>query len=394
MDEKGRNGAIDMLRGLVMFLMVTVNDFWTVSGVPHALEHFGTHEDGMGLADIVFPLFLFVMGLAIPYAIDRRYEKGRSPESTLGHILSRTSALLVMGVFLVNVDRDFSTILGIGQDAFQLMMLAGFFLVWNAWPKEWKAAPWLRLGGAALLLFLAIIFRNGRGGLMQARWWGILGLIGWAYLFSATAYLLARKRPGVLVFVWLGAIVLNILTAPTRGGEPLLGDRNVLSDFARALNLDNGYGIIMTLGGTLTTLACRRLSGKKVSEQASWGIGAVALLLAGGFLSHRLQIISKNIGTLPWCLYVGAVGVAAFLLLRLLEKRGLTRWYAPFRPAGIAALTVYMIPYLYECLCSLVGLEWPDWLDGWAGIAKCVLFSFLCIWTAALLGKAGLKLKI
>ena len=394
MDEKGRNGAIDMLRGLVMFLMVTVNDFWTVSGVPHALEHFGTHEDGMGLADIVFPLFLFVMGLAIPYAIDRRYEKGRSPESTLGHILSRTSALLVMGVFLVNVDRDFSTILGIGRDAFQLMMLAGFFLVWNAWPKEWKAAPWLRLGGAALLLFLAIIFRNGRGGLMQARWWGILGLIGWAYLFSVTAYLLARKRPGVLVFVWLGAIVLNILTAPTRSGEPLLGDRNVLSDFARALNLDNGYGIIMTLGGTLTTLACRRLSGKKVSEQASWGIGAVALLLAGGFLSHRLQIISKNIGTLPWCLYVGAFGVAAFLLLRLLEKRGLTRWYAPFRPAGIAALTVYMIPYLYECLCSLVGLEWPDWLDGWAGIAKCVLFSFLCIWTAALLGKAGLKLKI
>ena len=394
MDEKGRNGAIDMLRGLVMFLMVTVNDFWTVSGVPHALEHFGTHEDGMGLADIVFPLFLFVMGLAIPYAIDRRYEKGRSPESTLGHILSRTFALLVMGVFLVNVDRDFSTILGIGRDAFQLMMLAGFFLVWNAWPKEWKAAPWLRLGGAALLLFLAIIFRNGRGGLMQARWWGILGLIGWAYLFSATAYLLARKRPGVLVFVWLGAIVLNILTAPTRGGEPLLGDRNVLSDFARALNLDNGYGIIMTLGGTLTTLACRRLSGKKVSEQASWGIGAVALLLAGGFLSHRLQIISKNIGTLPWCLYVGAIGVAAFLLLRLLEKRGLTRWYAPFRPAGIAALTVYMIPYLYEFLCSLVGLEWPDWLDGWAGIAKCVLFSFLCIWTAALLGKAGLKLKI
>ena len=394
MDEKGRNGAIDMLRGLVMFLMVTVNDFWTVSGVPHALEHFGTHEDGMGLADIVFPLFLFVMGLAIPYAIDRRYEKGRSPESTLGHILSRTFALLVMGVFLVNVDRDFSTILGIGRDAFQLMMLAGFFLVWNAWPKEWKAAPWLRLGGAALLLFLAIIFRNGRGGLMQARWWGILGLIGWAYLFSATAYLLARKRPGVLVFVWLGAIVLNILTAPTRGGEPLLGDRNVLSDFARALNLDNGYGIIMTLGGTLTTLACRRLSGKKVSAQAAWGIGAVALLLAGGFLSHRLQIISKNIGTLPWCLYVGAIGVAAFLLLRLLEKRGLTRWYAPFRPAGIAALTVYMIPYLYECLCSLVGLDWPDWLDGWAGIAKCVLFSFLCIWTAALLGKAGLKLKI
>ena len=394
MNEHGRNGAIDMLRGLVMFLMVTVNDFWTVGGVPHVLEHYGTHEDGMGLADIVFPLFLFVMGLAIPYAIDRRYEKGHTPESTLGHILSRTFALLVMGVFLVNVDRDFSTILGIGQEAFQLMMLAGFFLVWNAWPRDLKAARWLRIAGAVLLLFLAVIFRNGRGGMMQARWWGILGLIGWAYLFTATAYLLARKKPGILVLIWLGAIVLNILTAPTRSGEPLLGDRNILSDFARALNIDNGYGLIMTVGGVITTLACRRFAGKKFFSQAAWGIAAVVILLAGGFLSHRLQIISKNIGTLPWCLYVCAIGVAAFLLLSLLEKRGLTHWYAPFRPAGIATLTVYMVPYLYECLGSLVGLEWPDWLDGWVGIAKCVLFSFLCIWTAALLGKAGLKLKI
>ena len=34
-----RNGAIDMFRGLTMFLMVFVNDFWTVEGVPHFLEH-------------------------------------------------------------------------------------------------------------------------------------------------------------------------------------------------------------------------------------------------------------------------------------------------------------------------------------------------------------------
>ena len=394
MSEHGRNGAIDMLRGLVMFLMVTVNDFWTVSGVPHVLEHYGTHEDGMGLSDIVYPLFLFVMGMAVPYAVDRRYEKGYSPESTLGHILSRTFALLVMGVFLVNVDRDFSTILGIGQEVFQLMMLAGFFLVWNAWPRDWKTAKWLRIGGAALLLFLVVIFRSSRGGLMQARWWGILGLIGWTYLFTATAYLLARKKPGIMALLWLGAMALNILTAPTRGGDPLIDDHNLLTDFARALHIDNGNGLIMALGGAVTTLVCRRFSGKKASFQAVLGVGAILILVAGGFLSHQFQIISKNIGTLPWCLYSCAIGVAAYLLLRLLEKRGLTHWYAPFRPAGIATLTVYLMPYLYESITSLVGLEWPDWLEGWVGITKCVLFAFLCIWTAALLGKARLKLKI
>ena len=70
-----RNGAIDMLRGLTMFLMIFVNDFWTVGGVPHWLEHAATHEDAMGLSDIVFPLFLFVVGLSIPYAIEHRFQK-------------------------------------------------------------------------------------------------------------------------------------------------------------------------------------------------------------------------------------------------------------------------------------------------------------------------------
>jgi predicted acyltransferase len=58
-----RNAAIDVFRGLVMLLMVFVNDFWTVHAVPHWLEHFGTFEDGMGLSDIVFPMFLFAMGM-------------------------------------------------------------------------------------------------------------------------------------------------------------------------------------------------------------------------------------------------------------------------------------------------------------------------------------------
>ena len=85
-----RNPAIDMLRALTMFTMIFVNDFWKVHDVPHWLEHAVYGEDFMGLADIVFPCFLFAVGMSIPYAIERRYAKGFSAESTLGHILSRT----------------------------------------------------------------------------------------------------------------------------------------------------------------------------------------------------------------------------------------------------------------------------------------------------------------
>ena len=82
-----RNESIDMLRGLTMLLMVFVNDFWTVSGVPHFLEHFAVSEDGMGVSDIVFPMFLFAMGMSIPYAIERRFSKA-IPENQLWAISS------------------------------------------------------------------------------------------------------------------------------------------------------------------------------------------------------------------------------------------------------------------------------------------------------------------
>lgn len=92
-----------------MLLMVFVNDLWTIGDVPHWLEHFERLEDGMGLADIVFPMFLFAMGMSVPYAIESRFSKGYSGESTLGHVLSRTLALLLMGVFIVNTEGGFDS---------------------------------------------------------------------------------------------------------------------------------------------------------------------------------------------------------------------------------------------------------------------------------------------
>ena len=232
-----RNGAIDMLRGLTMFLMIFVNDLWTVGDVPHWLEHAATHEDAMGLADIVFPLFLFVVGMSIPYAIERRFQKLIPGEKTLGHILARTFALLVMGVFIVNTEGGMAPWLGCGDWLFVLLMVLGFFLVWNAYPEPFKAGKWLRAAGIGLLLVLAVTYRTEGGGLIRARWWGILGLIGWAYLFTAVAWLLCRRRTGALSLVWLGLIGLNLLTTATRDGEMLLEGGNLLQDFARVLNL-------------------------------------------------------------------------------------------------------------------------------------------------------------
>jgi predicted acyltransferase len=65
--------SIDALRAIVMVLMIFVNDLWSLTGIPGWLEHAPGDANYMGLADVVFPAFLFIVGLSVPYAIERRY---------------------------------------------------------------------------------------------------------------------------------------------------------------------------------------------------------------------------------------------------------------------------------------------------------------------------------
>jgi predicted acyltransferase len=380
-----RNLAIDILRGLTMALMVMVNDFWSYPDVPHFLEHYATLEDGMGLSDFIFPMFLFVMGMSIPYALDRRLEKGKTDWDNLGHVLSRTFALLVMGVFLYNTEPPMAWHKGI----YYVLMIVGFFLVWNSYKESFKPAKWLKLAGALILIGLVVCYRTEDGELFRTGWWGILGQIGWAYLFASLAYMLCRRKEWLLAVLWGALCLMNLSVVQMRSGSPLIG-HNVAYDLARAIHLDSGHIGIMALGGVLTVLAERKLRARKAL--AGFAMAAVLALMA--FAAHQGWIISKNLGTLPWCLYASATSVALYTLFRILEKHSLTGWARPLAPAGTATLTVYMLPYLYTSLWYFFDMTPPAWLYGWVGVGKSVLLSAVCIFLTWCLGKVGIKLKI
>lgn len=385
-----RNLAIDIFRGLTMTLMVFVNEFWKVFNVPHWLEHYATLEDGMGLSDIVFPMFLFAMGMSIPYALERRREKGFSTESTLGHILSRTFALLVMGAFICNQESRPMT----GNRAlWVLLMVVGFFLTWNQYPKDFKPAKWLKLSGGILLAGLAICYRTPDGELFEGLWWGILGQIGWMYLFCALTYLLCRERQWVIPIIWAVLCAVNLMSVPMRDGGLLIGN-NVLTDLVKAIQLGNGHGAIMGLGGLMLTLADWNLAAQTSARKIGLGAAAAAVLLVLGMAVHTGWIVSKNLGTLPWCLFVTAISVALYTLLRFLERKGWTGWFRPLTPAGTATLTVYMIPYLFIALWVAVSPTPAPWLTGWVGVGKCALMAAVYIGCAWGFTKAGIKLKI
>lgn len=368
-----------------MTLMVFVNDSWAVLDAPAWMVHFDTWQDGMSLADIVYPMFLFAMGMSVPYALENRFAKGCDLGDTLRHILSRTLALLTMGVFIYNSEAGIAWNKGV----YWLLMIAGFFLVWNVYPTDFKWKKWLRAAGVAILAGLALAYRSPEGGLFRAGWWGILGQIGGMYLFTASAYLLCRRKQWILPVIWAVLCFVNLSVVPMRDGATWIGG-NILADMSEALHLGRGHAAIMALGGAITVLAEKRLK----SAKSGIGFAAAAVLAVLATLFHEDWIISKNLGTLPWCLYVSAISVALYTILRALETKGLTAWARPLRTAGTATLTVYMIPYFFYSFWVFINPQIPAWMSGGVGAVKCALFSALCIFVAWGLGKVGIKLKV
>jgi len=127
--------SIDVFRAFTMFLMIFVNDLWTLTGIPSWMEHTATQTDGMGLADIVFPAFLVVMGMSIPFAIQNRIDNGQSKLQISWHIVIRSLALLIMGVFTVNFSELNGQATGINPYWYEIIAVAAFFMIWNVYPK-------------------------------------------------------------------------------------------------------------------------------------------------------------------------------------------------------------------------------------------------------------------
>ena len=101
----GRVKSVDFFRGLTMFLLVgesthLYNHFLEMdSGI---MQFFGTqlnhHEwHGLHFWDLIQPFFMFIVGVAIPFAYANRIRKGDSERNILQHVLKRSLLLLFFG---------------------------------------------------------------------------------------------------------------------------------------------------------------------------------------------------------------------------------------------------------------------------------------------------------
>jgi len=422
----GRIASVDALRGLTILLMVFVNDLGR--GAPSWMHHIQPpNADGMTLADAVFPAFLFIVGISIPLAFERA--TGRSRVAHLVHMLTRTAGLLLMGVIELNSAHDRT----LGRPLWSLLAFSALILAWSAVPREPGARRTLlliaKVVGIAGLLVLLVIYRREPGPAevlfrgriddwewLRTGWWGILGLIGWAYLTVGLLVLLLGWRRewlmGSLALLMVlhlafnhGGLFTHVQTKGWLGAlvGPLSALARALDKVGRYVSLPDACGSLaaVTMAGCLLGTILRRDSDIRThGARLSWALKFTAGLFLAGFLTDTFEGINKIAATPTWCFWsAGLVCVVWMLLYLLLDVVRFGGWSLPVRAAGANPLVAYFLHPIVVRLAAVAGLgitvlAYKEAVSPWMTVAGSLgMAAFVCA-AAGMLGRLGLRMRL
>ncbi len=386
--------SLDVYRGLVILVMTFVNYLAGVGGIPAWAKHAPENQEGYTLVDVVFPAFLFIVGVALPLAFHRRLSEGHRRTRLLGRVLARSASLIFVGVLLVNSPLYAREASLLPKPLWFLLALGSVVLLWSDFPPRLRRAGRLTLvikAGAGLALVILLVLFRGRNSAgeivwLQHSWWGIPGLIGWAYLVCSLVYLGSRGNPAALMG-WLGLLLALYI-----------GNRHGALDWLGPVHGFIGIGSV--LGSTAASALMGVIVGNCFLPEHALGGAARARffllyglgLYAAGALLRPLHGINKVAATESYALVCGGLCCLAFLAVHLLlEWRPAAAWARPLVPVGRNALLAYLLPGLLGNLLAVFGVRGALWWfhHGWPGVANTALLTaliFALTWGASRLG--------
>jgi heparan-alpha-glucosaminide N-acetyltransferase len=349
--------------------------------------------DAMSYVDMVFPAFLFIVGMSLPIAVRSRLRRDPSVGGLWLHILLRSLALLVLGLILANADRGDPARMHMPAEVWALIGLIGGILLWNVYTglsRKWVVG--LRLLGAAMIVFDFAIYRgtsHGREGWIRFGYPEILGLIGLTY-FAVCLLYIPTRRWRFAPLAWL--VLLVAYNAACCARWIPMGSWSMY-----AWPFSNGAHVSLVLAGIVTSQIFLE-GGEVVSPAQRMQLGMLFAILsfaAGWFL--RPFGISKIRATPTWALWTVAATCALFTLLYwLCDVKKQTRWAWLVRPAGSNTLLTYLIPDLYYFLTALTGTAWvlEHWNSGWPGVLRAAGFTVGILLVAHAATKARLRMQL
>lgn len=396
-----------------MLSMIFVNDIAGVSPqiVPGWLRHFDAGGNGMTFVDLVFPAFLFIVGMSIPIAMGARLAKGESVLQSMFHILTRTLSLLMIGVLMVNGSPG-SDRMGWSSVLWSTFMytcaILAFCTIHPVSSPDSAAhrarvfhqvSALIRILGLISLVGLAFAYR-GRDGhriitlspfSIHTEWYGILGLIGWAYLVAALVFLIFRGQRTAL----LGCMVLLFCLYPA--------DRtDAFANFwlARYVGIGSTLGsqAAITVAGVLLGSILCAPDMKSERLRSEFTLLFVAGCSWGAWLLHGLYGINKNSATPSWCLWACAITAAIWLGFHFCCDVHPSELSRPFRLAGQNVLLAYLLSNLMVPALELFHLD--RWYARLAeanlvcAVSRSLGCAIVLLALTVLLNRIGFRLKL
>jgi len=302
-------------------------------------------------------------------------------------VLARTLGLVLLGVFMVNAEDGSNPAqmpFNIGWWSLGLYLCA--WLIWGVYGSASTGGvnTWRSLGVLGLLV-LSCTYRGGPDGKawMTHQWWGILGLIGWSYLISASVYLAGRGRLAWLLAATAACVAFYALCHAFPS-----------SAYPNWADLTDCGGLVCETSLTLLGVVTSLVFFARPDEHAPlrrFGLAAaliVACVVAGALL-RPAYTISKIYASPTWCLYSAAICIALFAALHLLvDLRAHARWVRWIAPVAAQPLVAYLIPFVVVGIEDALGVGFPDVLNrGSLGVAFCVVFVLFVLGSTAFVSR-------
>ena len=313
---KGRVVSIDALRGFDMFWIMGGGAFFLTlfelidnpftRVLASQLHH--SKWNGFTFEDLIFPLFVFILGLSMPYSLTKRLDRGDSRSNLYRHIVLRTITLLVLG------------------------------LVYN---------KILRLN------------------FTEMRYTGVLQRIALCYFFAALIVMNSSIKwqavwtGGLLIGYWL---VMKLVPVPGFGAGVLTPEGNFASYIDRlflpgrfcCFKYGDNEGILSTIPAVSTALLgvlsghWLKTSGPGIRKvKGLCAAGAVSLVLA--LIWNFLFPINKLLWSSSYVLFAGGWSLFFLALFYwLIDVRGYKKWAFPFVVVGLNPITIYVAQGLFD----------------------------------------------
>ena len=304
-EKAGRLLYVDLFRGVVMFLLVAeASGLYDLLVSPvlegtvfHAIGLQFRHHPWHGLTvwDVGQPFFMFISGVAMALAYERRWERGETWKATLGRALRRSFLLFAAGWALSHIN----PVAGVGRAGFLLNILVQLSFAHLLAFLLLKRPAWVRAGAAlGLIVLTELLYRFGPGAGLDP--------------FSPVAN--------------FGAGLDRVLLGGTSEGVGV------------------AFNIVPAAVHTLVGVSAGYLIRSGKSRRRKLGVLVAAGLAAvgAGLALDPLTPVVKQLYTSSFVILVGGLAILSLALaLWLGEVVRAEKWFMPFAGMGLNPIFIY-----------------------------------------------------